>query len=51
MISAHFGKFVVLIIAVSSHKQSERELKKVFLKEKRIDYLNNIIINFLLISN
>ena len=34
MIIRHIGKFVILIIAVSFHKQSEGEFMPVFFKEK-----------------
>ena len=46
MISRHIGEFVALIIAASFHKQSERELMKVFCI-KNIDYWNNIRLLFL----
>ena len=49
MISTHIGEFVVLIIAVTFHTQSEGELMKVFCKRKRIGYLSNIRLLFLLI--
>ena len=35
MISAHIGKFVVLILAASLHKQSEGELLPVFYLKKK----------------
>ena len=35
MISTHIGKFVVLIIAASFYKQSERELLLVFCPKKK----------------
>ena len=49
MISIHIGKFVVLIITASFHKQSEGELLTVFFKRKNFDYLKNIRLLFLLI--
>ena len=48
MISTHICEFVVLAIEASFHKQSEGELVKVFCSKKKIDYLNNIRMLFLL---